>query len=179
MANPTKEKIMNDDVHEEANLPQNKEELLARIDEEWKLLEAVISGIGADRMLTPKFGGWSVKDILAHITAWERFMCLNYLQHEAAHEAFGLSPKEFESLEEDGFNAIIYERNRDRVLKDVRSDFYSYHEQATRSIRELPFETMLEERLPGDPAGEPLLVGIAANTYDHYREHRESIEELM
>lgn len=170
---------MNDDEHEEANLPQSKEELLARIDEEWKLLAAVLSGIEADRMLTPKFGGWSVKDILAHVTAWERFMCLYYLQHEAAHEAFGLSLEEFESLEEDGFNAILYERNRDRALEDIRSEFHSCHEQVMRDLREMPFEAMLEERLPGDPAGEPLLVGIAANTYDHYREHRESIEELM
>jgi hypothetical protein len=174
-----KEETMNNDKHEEDNLPQSKEELLTRIDREWKLLEAVISGIEVDRMQTPKFGGWSVKDILAHITAWERFMCLHYLQHKAAHEAFGLGSKEFDSLGEDDFNDILYERNRDRALKDIRSEFHSYHEQVMREIREMSFEEMLGERLLGDRTGEPLLVGIVANTYDHYKEHRESIEALM
>ncbi len=170
---------MNNDNHEEANLPQSKTELLAGIEEEWKLLEGVISGIEADRMEVPKFGGWSVKDILAHITAWERFMCLHYLQHQAAHEAFGLSPEEFEALEEDGFNVLLYERNRDRALEAIRSEFHAFHEQAMRDVREMSFEEMLGERLVGDRADEPMLVAIAANTYDHYKEHRESIEALI
>ncbi len=169
---------MNEARHVENGLPCTKAELFERIDSEWKLLADVISGFDSERMQIQEFGGWSVKDILAHITAWERFMCSHYLQYRAAHEAFGLELKAFEALEEDGFNAILYERNRDRPLADVRSEFHAYHEQVRHDLREMSFEDMIGERLVGDRAGEPMLVAIAANTYEHYREHRKSIETL-
>jgi hypothetical protein len=153
----------------EMGLPKNKQDLLAIIDTEWALLNDLISGIDTDQMEIPKFGGWSVKDILAHITAWEQFMDLHYLQNQPAHEAFGLASDEFDSLEEDGYNAILYERHRHRQLAQIHAEFHECHVDVVSRLQNMSFKAM----------SEPLLIGIAANTYEHYKEHRESIEALV
>ena len=53
-------------------LPDNKTELLDRIDREWNALEDVLSLLGHEQIEVPDAGGWSAKDNLAHLAEWER-----------------------------------------------------------------------------------------------------------
>lgn len=169
---------MSESSKEAIDLPASKEELLERIGAEWTLLEGAIAKIKPEDMLKPVFGGWSVKDILVHISTWERFMCLHYMHNRPAHEAFGLDSSEYESLDEDGLNAGIFERNRNRPLTEIRNEFSEFHEQTTRDLDDIAFEVMIDTGNDRCHAGKQMLIGIIANTYEHYREHRESIESL-
>ena len=49
-----------------------RRQLLTRIDEAWKKLQASYTGLTPDELLEPGVtGAWSVRDILAHVTTWE------------------------------------------------------------------------------------------------------------
>jgi len=158
-------------------LPKSKAELLAKIETEWTAFVLLISKISSEKMNIPAFGIWSVKDILVHIAAWERFMCLHFIHNQPAYKALQMDPEEFNSLDEDGLNALLYERYQDRSLTEIRSMSHECHKQVLRDLDGMSFETMIAPQVGGAQPEEPLLAGIAANTYEHYREHRESIEK--
>ncbi len=49
-----------------------KDELIKKIETEWDNLQAALDGLTEEQMHQPGVvGEWSIKDILAHITAWQ------------------------------------------------------------------------------------------------------------
>src|SRR5512139_2037408 len=87
--------------------PGDKGELMRRIHREWSRLEQAISPLGDAQLEILDEGGWSVKDNLAHLTAWEQYMRLFYLGDLPAHEAMQVDQETYESLDEDGQNEVI------------------------------------------------------------------------
>lgn len=45
-------------------------DLLARIDEGWRPFREAVRGIGRARMNEPTAGGWTFRDLVAHVSAW-------------------------------------------------------------------------------------------------------------
>jgi len=169
---------MNVHSNEDLGLPQSKGELLDRIEGEWRLLQNVMSTIPPERMQIPSSGGWSVKDVLAHIAEWERYMRLHHLQEIPSHDVLGLEFDVYKTLDEDGLNAILFERNKDRTVGDVTAGLDGSHAQVMRDLGAMSFEEMIGRTATDSREAKPKLVWIAANTYEHYREHREAIEKL-
>ena len=159
-------------------LPHNKAELLDRIDREWNALEDVLSLPGHEQMEMPDAGGWSAKDNLAHLAEWERYLRLHHIRGLPPHEVMGVAESTYQALDEDELNAILFERNRGRSINDVIDGLRDSHEQVLRDLADLSFDEMTRQRYPEDPQAEPLLYWIAANTFEHYREHRAAIEGL-
>ena len=55
--------------------PQNKQDLIQRIREERDRLRTLFGNLAEKDMLIPvEEGGWSVKDLIAHIVIWEKRM---------------------------------------------------------------------------------------------------------
>jgi hypothetical protein len=49
-----------------------KDELIQKIESEWNNLQAALDGLTEEQMHRPGVvGEWSIKDLLAHITAWQ------------------------------------------------------------------------------------------------------------
>ncbi len=158
--------------------PKDKPELLRRIEREWNALEQTFSNLDDRRMGIPDAGGWSIKDNLAHITAWEHFMRLAYLQKIPATEVMGIDAETYQQLDETKTNAIIFQRNKDRTVKDVLAGFREEHENLLAELGKMSFEDMLVPLDPENPQKGPLLNWIIGNTYDHYLEHRRTIEKF-
>lgn len=159
-------------------MPEDKAELMARVDGEWRALEQAISGLSDEQMSIPDAGGWSIKDNLAHLAAWERFLRMYYLRNLPPHEVMGVDEATFQQVDEDGMNAILYQRNKDRSVADVLAELHSSHQQVLADLGEMSFEEMMRPRYADDPQARPLMSWIIGNTYEHYREHRASIEKL-
>ena len=53
------------------SLPRTRADLMARIQRDWAALEETIADLIEEQMSVPDAGGWSIKDNLAHLTAWE------------------------------------------------------------------------------------------------------------
>ncbi len=149
-----------------------KHGLLEAIQKERAALEAALAGLTPEQMTAPGvMGEWSVKDILGHIAMWEsRLVTLIYSIER------GVAPKMLRSSDVDKVNAESYAEQRERPLERVLADFHAVHAQLLKRLDKL------EERDLSGPKrfewmeGEPLERLVAADTFEHYAEHRPLIE---
>jgi hypothetical protein len=156
----------------------SKQELLDAIKESRAKLEDLLSGLSEDQMTQAGAqDNWSIKDLLAHIIAWER------LAMDRIHAATTGEALQFPVIKTDDFvdtfNAEAFEANKDRALDDVLADFHATHQAFYAQIETLD-ENLLPQTLPFDWAGDlTFQVLISANTYWHYPEHAEAIENWL
>jgi uncharacterized protein (TIGR03083 family) len=159
--------------------PRNKAELLERIEREWAALERTLEHLTDEQMNAPDSSGWSTKDNLAHLAAWEQFMRLYHLRNQSPYEAMQVDEATFEQLSEDEQNDVLYQRNRDRPVSDVKDELRRSHQQVLTDLERLSYEDLMKPRFPGDPQARPLIGWVIGNTYEHYREHRAYIEKIV
>jgi len=160
-------------------LPKDKADLLARIQSEWSALISIVENLKPEQANVPDAGGWSVKDNLAHLAEWEQFMIGCYLHGHPAHEAMRLDKSTYEKLDETGLNAVLYERNKGRTFGDILQGLKRSHVQVLEVLEKMAFADMMVQLDPNDPERRPVMVWIVGNTYEHYQEHRQTIEALV
>src|SRR5512143_2812245 len=120
--------------------PDNTAELLSEIEREWKELNRVVVRLSPEQMTAPETaGGWSPKDNLAHLTAWMAYMRDCYLGKMPAHEAMGIEREKYEQLDEDGVNAVLWERNRNLSASQVMDQLNRTYASVMKVLREMPF----------------------------------------
>ena len=105
--------------------------------------------------------GWSVKDTLAHIAAWE-WRCASLLGE--AHQT-DLPLKAIPDV--DALNREYYEDRQEWDWDEVEVDFRQAHQAMLMAIRELP-----PERLKSTIVQQT----IAEETWEHYAEHLPDLE---
>jgi hypothetical protein len=159
--------------------PGDKTELIARIERGWTSLLQLVEGVRPEKLDVPDQGGWSIKDNLAHLTAWEHFLNLHYLQDQPAHEAMQVDAKTFEQASEDDLNAIFQKRNHGRSVAAVIDDFRRSHQQLLATLERMSFAELLQPRYADDPERRPLIDWVIGNTYDHYEEHQQNIQKVI
>lgn len=158
--------------------PLNKKGLLAVIDEERRALDSLFEHLSINQMCTPGVESfWSIKDIMAHITAWER-LALDRIHSALTGEALKYPVIEGDNFIDD-FNADVYEENKDTPLDMVEHDYKASHEELVDQIKSLD-DGFLNSMLPFDWAGElTAMVFISANTHWHYLEHAAAIRNWL
>jgi hypothetical protein len=112
----------------------SKTQLLDSMHHEQAAYEALLDEIGPDYMTQPEVaGGWSIKDIVAHLTGWRRRSVLRF-QALLKHESDFSPPWPPELQEDDEINAWIYESNRDRPLAEVLGDSRQVFQQLLETL---------------------------------------------
>ena len=135
--------------------------------------EAALSAPGPD-------GGWAIKDHLVHIGAWEHWLLALFERHDrlAAMGAAGAGKIV------DEVNAAVYEKHRHDTLDQARAYFNDAHDQLmavldTQSTQDLEGAySVFFPPAEGESATQPVLVAVAANTYEHYDDHIGWIKEM-
>ena len=89
-----------------------RDELLKRIDDGRAELNAVLAKVPAGRMLEPALtNGWSVKDMLAHLGAWET-------RAESLYRSLSSGKDPEDTISDfNVFNAKTYDANREKPLE--------------------------------------------------------------
>lgn len=151
------------------------EQMRQRVDDTWSRLNALVDQLSEEQLTTPGPEGWTIRDHLAHIAAWERAL-LAILAGRSIRGALGVPQDDPEPWEIDRVNQHVYERNQDRSLDDVLDDLRRTHEEVTSALANLDTEDIekpFAHYQPEDPRDvqEPVIGAIAANTYEHYEEH--------
>ena len=159
--------------------PKNTAELLSRIESEWRLLMDTIAKFDASQISSPDSGGWSPKDNLAHITEWMNILLGYHMDNRPNHEILGVAPEVTAEWDFDAINKILLERNRDRSVEDVLGELKTVYARVMDRLMATPFEELLKPRHPEDPQSSPLLASVIGDTYEHFAEHRESIEKVL
>ena len=122
----------------------NKSELLNWLQEEYQKWEAFLDQIGEAPMDQPGVAGdWSMKDIVAHLTGWNRWLVVR-LQAAQRGEPEPLPPWPANVQTEDEINAWIYESNRGRSLREVLVEMHQVHQQLLTVIESLPDDVRIE-----------------------------------
>jgi hypothetical protein len=139
---------------------------------EW---EEVIAAVGVERMTQPGFAGvWSVRDVVAHITAYERWM-LDHMEAEERGEQAAPSVLDGRDLERR--NREAHERTLGLSLDEVMAEAKRVWDGLLAAIERTPEADLIEAlRAPGyvtrgwgrDTA---LWEAVEGMTFGHYEEH--------
>jgi len=115
-------------------------------------------------------GDWSVKDVLSHISAWEK-----YLLDRLGYVMTGQPPQYPVMTSWDDvhhFNAQVYAENKDRPLASVVIEFRSLFHGVVTVVQALNADLLDQPYTYDFPDDHiTLLQLIRANTTEHYREH--------
>ena len=122
----------------------NKSELLAWLQEEYRQWRAILDQIGPTRLEQPGVNGdWSMKDIVAHLTGWNRRLVAN-LGAAARGEPEPPPPWPVHLQTDDEINAWIYESYRERSLQEVLEESRQVFEQILAVVKSLPDDVRIE-----------------------------------
>jgi hypothetical protein len=159
--------------------PMTKQTVLENILREREALEKTLAGLTDDQMTQPGVeSDWSVKDILAHITDWEQRMVRWIEQSELGEiperPAPGMTWNDLDRL-----NEQTYLFHKDEPLDEVLSDFYTSYQQSLKTVKDMPEEDLIEPQRFEWREGDPMWHMVAANTWWHYNEHNETIQNWL
>jgi uncharacterized protein (TIGR03083 family) len=138
---------------------------------EW---DQVLSRIDEVRMSVPGVAGeWSVKDVVAHVTWYEREMV-------GVLTAHALAGSDLWDLPTDERNQMLFEQNRQRPLGDVLAEARQVFDQLLAAMRSLSDEDLVDPgRFRDMPADWVPWQILAGNTYEHYRDHLPGLREWL
>lgn len=161
----------------DTGLPASKEELLARVREEWTALMDAAARLTPEQMLKPDDGGWSPKDNLAHLAEWMKILMAHHMDKRPAHEAVGVPPEVTEGWDMEKINPVLFERNRHRSTEEVLGELRAVYDELQKRLESMSFEQFLQPRHADDPEKRPLMLWILGDTAEHFEEHRQIIEK--
>jgi hypothetical protein len=130
---------------------------------EW---QSLLAQIPLDRFSSPgPSGGWSLKDVVAHITWHENEMIA--MLYESA-----LTGSPWWSLPLNDRNRRIYALNRDLSLEFVLEQSRQVHAELSRLLHQISEEDLNDPlRFKDMPAEDQPWQYFVTNTYEHYRDH--------
>jgi len=145
----------------------DRTQLLARLEKAWQDFEESFANLSDSEMMKPGVtGGWSVRDILAHVTTWEQ----EALKHLPTILK-GSKPPRYSVTHGgiNGFNRIMTEHKRDLTLTEVRRELDDIHCRLIRFIERVPENEFRTET--------PFRHRLRLDTYGHYPKHANAIEK--
>jgi DinB superfamily len=134
--------------------PTDKAVLLAREREAWASWWSHVTDV--DPAAT-RHDGWSLKDVISHIAAWQRYS-------SGRLAAIGSGQPDPGPPVTDAFNEQAREEGRLRSWQDVRADAERVHEAFLATIETIPQEALTREEGLG-------AFIITVNGVEHYEEH--------
>jgi len=156
-----------------------KSDLLANIRRDRAQFDALVARVGEARMTEPALeDGWSVKDVLAHISAWEK-ICLALVRNNRPFQA---PPPGESGPSTDVINQKIYEESRGKRLDDIVAEArrsYADLLALVEGLSEDALTAVLGAGQEGTGGSPPVWQLISGNSDDHYREHSAQIERWL
>jgi hypothetical protein len=148
----------------------DKTHILDQTRAEYAFIERTLAALTPEEMVIPDVQGpWSVKDTLAHLTAWMKRL-IGWL--EGAQEGTPIHiPQEGYTWDDiDTFNDLQYEADKDRALDDVLADFYATYARAHALIDSLSEYDLFENTFNGAFYDGPWKL-VVYNLHHHFHEH--------
>lgn len=153
-------------------------QVLDRIRAARQALEARLAGLDEAALTRPGPGGsWSIKDHLAHLTAWRR-MVLGMLDGQPPHLALQVEAATY-AQGEDAINAALAARSSSQPVAEVLSQFRQVYDELAARLAGYD-EATWRRPYPLTPRPKDGRLGnIAGNTFEHDLEHLGYIQQLL
>ncbi|MCJ7718248.1 MAG: ClbS/DfsB family four-helix bundle protein [Anaerolineales bacterium] len=159
-----------------------KMDMLKRIEKSYLEIMNYVSALNEDTILERAGSDqWSIKDILAHLAAWEEILLRFHIAGESFEDVVGNPEIRYQVTPFDKVNQHLYEVYKEWTLEEVKEFSEGIHNKlivrlAQLTIDELRAPPTSLKSMDSDP-GE-LNNYIAGNTYKHYLEHLETIRSI-
>jgi hypothetical protein len=164
-----------------------KEQFITRLLHERDKFELLLNRVGFTRRMTIKgvSGKWSIKDILAHILAYEQYIadrmqeilldepytpCKTQTALDAFLDEFGYPDFGSPLLDDHGPNTWVVERYKNVSLEDVVAQETNAFSSIVSALEKIPENLITQHNL---------FERVANNTYHHYREHIADIKRWV
>jgi hypothetical protein len=140
--------------------------LMLRLDTAWAAFNASYAGLSEADLTRPAFAdGWSVQDLIAHVSTWEA----EALKHLPLMIAGGRPPRYAAQGGIDAFNARMTELKRRLSLMETLRQRDATHQQLVAFVRHIPADQL---------AGESRVRRrLRLDTYGHYPLHTAAIQQ--
>ncbi len=149
----------------------NRQDILSELQSARADLLAAIDGLAPEQMRIPGVVGmWSVKDVLAHLAAWESELVTALNQAENRR-----TPSILDIEDIDEWNEEQYHANTRRPLEAILADLEGVHTMLIRMVEGFDERALTDNRHYPWMEGEPLSYLIEENAYLHEREHADEI----
>ncbi len=156
----------------EANL--EKQDLIKAFEKAREKLLAALDGLTDDDMLQPgAVGYWSVKDVLAHLTAWESELVTALVKIEQGKRS---RPNIVTIDDIDEWNEEQYHASASRSLQIIWDDFQGVAKHLIAAIEAVNNADLGNNRRFSWMEGEPLSYLIYENAIWHEEEHADDID---
>jgi uncharacterized damage-inducible protein DinB len=152
-------------------LTVTKQEMLAELSAARAELNQAISGLSPEQMhVTGVVGHWSVKDVLAHLVAWESEVvtALNHVQNKRVPRLLKID--DIDEWNEEQFRVSVR-----RPLQAIQEDFEGVHRMLRHMIEDFDQDQLTDRRRYLWMEGEPLWFLVEENVTLHEHEHAEEI----
>jgi hypothetical protein len=136
----------------------------------------LLNSIPEDKMEDPLLeNGWSVKDTIMHIVAWEQRL-IGWLNAVAQGDQPTLPAPGYTWDQMDELNEQTVIQQRHRSLQDILASFH-----ASLSLIFLALDRYDDKTLNSQYLGEESVLWryFAENTYEHYQEHGDEIRAAL
>ena len=163
------------------SVEMDKTQLIEEIKSEREYFETTLAKFSRDQMTSPLLDdGWSLKDLLAHITVWEQRM-LKWVGSTLRDEVPEMLPQGLTWSDEDinRWNQQTYLDLKDKPLGEVLADFESSYPQALAIAERSTEEQLFDKDHYAWRGGRPLYIMVAADTSWHYKEHNTQLQGLL
>lgn len=158
----------------------DKELLIVQLRDVFNEWETLLAGMSEEQIAAPHpSSGWSVKDELAHLWAWQQ---ISVARMEAALQGrepeYPMRPERLLGLDPDEdvqvTNDWVYETNRDKPWQSVYNDWRAQFVSLIELSQQVPESDLLQEgkypwleRYP--------LSAVLTGTYNHHSEHLDDL----
>ncbi len=162
--------------------PGSKEELLAWIDRDWRAYTAWLDAIDPARVEVAGPFGWSVKDVVANIAAWERGAGA-LLRRQSRYAAMGITDLAA-GASVDQINAVLFEQTRHQTFTRTWAEAETAHAELRTLLDRVSWDHLTMPVSRYHPAmtvtnDSTVLAYVAGDTYEHYAEHRPDIDAIV
>jgi hypothetical protein len=159
--------------------PTSKTDLLIAIEKEKGALDAQLESMDdVHKIVSGIVGVWSVKDVLAHLTAWQQ-MCLTWYRAGLRDEIPVVPAPGFKWNQTPELNQRIYEEFRDIPLDEILSQFEASHQEILGVIQLLSNKDMFSAGRYRWTKKNTLGTYIVSATSSHYLWARKEIRKGM
>jgi hypothetical protein len=157
-----------------------KEHILAALREQFDAWEELLASLREEQITTPHFLDWSIKDVIAHLWAWQQISVARMESGAGSRTRIPQWVRAWARLGggPDRINALTFESNHTKTWSEV------YQNWRNGFLRFLELGNGISERDLLDGDRYPWLKGyslafILVASYDHHQEHLEKLMDWL
>jgi hypothetical protein len=160
-----------------------KGELLGTIARSYASWQEVVQRVPRERMTESGFAGeWSLKDVVAHLTVYERWTADNLeadARGERVPEVVPWGPLDGNTADMDVRNAAYYRYYRDTPLDEVLEAAQAHHHRLVEAIESVADGDFNQPQKFAWTGGQPVWEAIAGNSFEHYDDHQAGVRTWL